>query len=229
VLTTLNRRKEPRRTDRPAGLLIFAPGDYPQPLRAATKPRECSRSCGSGGLLLDKKGRVLQTNLKARRYLGSRFNLKRRGGNPEATINEAVQDGLRSALMGSAEVAPLLGNHIMVPRADSRPLLLRQLSVPGGLDVVGEAIAAIVVLDMDDCPHPDEDLLRELFLLTPAEARLAKRLACGQDLASIAKDLGVTRGTVRVQLKSLFWKTATRRQGELIALLAHLSRLHVAK
>jgi DNA-binding CsgD family transcriptional regulator len=184
---------------------------------------------GCGGLLLDNKGRVLQTNPKAHRYLGSRFNLNRRGGSPEGTINEAVQDGLRSALMGSAEVAPILGDHIVVPRADSRPLLLRQLILPGGLDVSGEAIAAIVVLDMQDCPHPDEDLLRDLFLLTPAEARVANRLSCGQDVASIARDLGVSRGTVRVHLKSLFWKTATRRQGELIALLAHLSKMRVAK
>jgi DNA-binding CsgD family transcriptional regulator len=184
---------------------------------------------GCGGLLLDNKGRVLQTNPKAHRYLGSRFNLNRRGGSPEGTINEAVQDGLRSALMGSAEVAPILGDHIVVPRADSRPLLLRQLILPGGLDVSGEAIAAIVVLDMQDCPHPDEDLLRDLFLLTPAEARVANRLSCGQDVASIARNLGVSRGTVRVHLKSLFWKTATRRQGELIALLAHLSKMRVAK
>ena len=184
---------------------------------------------GCGGLLLDNKGRVLQTNPKAHRYLGSRFNLNRRGGSPEGTINEAVQDGLRSALMGSAEVAPILGDHIVVPRADSRPLLLRQLILPGGLDVSGEAIAAIVVLDMEDCPHPDEDLLRDLFLLTPAKARVANRLSCGQDVASIACHLGVSRGTVRVHLKSLFWKTATRRQGELIALLAHLSKMRVAK
>jgi DNA-binding CsgD family transcriptional regulator len=184
---------------------------------------------GCGGLLLDRKGRVLKTNLRAHRYLGSRFNIGRRGGSPEGTINDTVQNGLRAALMGSAEVAPLLGDHILVPRAASRPLLLRQLSVPGGWDVTGEAIAAIVVLDMEDCPHPDEHLLRDLFLLTPAEARVATRLSCGQDLASIAKDLGVSRGTVRAQLKSLFWKTATRRQGELIALLAHLSKLHVAK
>ena len=86
---------------------------------------------GCGGLLLDKKGRVLQTNPEALRYLGSRFELNRRGGRPAGSINEAVQDGLRSALTGSAEVAPLLGDHIVVPRADSRPLLLRKLTVPG--------------------------------------------------------------------------------------------------
>ena len=111
---------------------------------------------GCGGLLLDKKGRVLQTNEKARRYLGSQFNIKRRGGVPEGTTNDKVQAAL---------------------------------------------------------------------LLTPAEARLAKRLSCGEDLGSIAKGLDVARGTLRAQLKALFWKTGTRRQGELIALLAHLSRL----
>jgi DNA-binding CsgD family transcriptional regulator len=180
---------------------------------------------GCGGLLLDKKGRVLQTNEKARRYLGSQFNIKRRGGVPEGTTNDKVQAALRKALEKSTQVVPVLGEHIVVPRATSRPLLLRNVLLPGMAEPAGEQLTAIIVLDLEDCPLPDEKLLRDLFLLTPAEARLAKRLSCGEDLASIAKGLGVARGTLRAQLKALFWKTGTRRQGELIALLAHLSRL----
>jgi DNA-binding CsgD family transcriptional regulator len=179
---------------------------------------------GCGGLLLDKKGRVLQTNQKARRYLGSQLNIKRRGGVPEGTTSDKVQAALRKALEKSTQVVPVLGEHIVVPRATSRPLLLRNVLLPGMAEP-GEQLTAIIVLDLEDCPLPDEKLLRDLFLLTPAEARLAKRLSCGEDLGSISKGLGVTRGTLRAQLKAPFWKTGTRRQGELIALLAHLSRL----
>jgi DNA-binding CsgD family transcriptional regulator len=176
-------------------------------------------------LLLDRRGRVLQTNNKARRYLGSHFNIKRRGGAPEGTINDKIQVALRKALESSSKVVPVLGEHIVVPRATSRPLLLRNVLLPGLPETANEQLTAIIVLDLEECPVPDENLLRDLFLLTPAEARLAKRLSCGEGLDSIARDLGVTRGTLRAQLKALFWKTGTRRQGELIALLAHLSRL----
>jgi DNA-binding CsgD family transcriptional regulator len=185
---------------------------------------------GCGGIFLDKRGRVTHTNERARRYLGAQFNIKRRGGNPAAnTMNNEVQDGLRAALGESARIAPIFGEYIVVPRTAARPLLLRNLLVPKSSESAADTLTAVVVLDMEDCPHPDEELLREVFLLTPAEARLARRMSCGEDLGSIANDLGVTRGTLRVQLKSLFWKTATRRQGELIALLAHLSKLQGRK
>jgi DNA-binding CsgD family transcriptional regulator len=184
---------------------------------------------GCGGIFLDKRGRVTHTNQRARRYLGAQFNINRRGGNAANSKHDEVQDGLRAALGVSARIAPIFGEYIVVPRAAARPLLLRNLLVPKNSESADDTLTAVVVLDMEDCPQPDEELLREVFLLTPAEARLARKMSCGEDLGSIADDLGVTRGTLRVQLKSLFWKTATRRQGELIALLAHLSKLQGRK
>jgi DNA-binding CsgD family transcriptional regulator len=180
---------------------------------------------GCGGLLLDKKGRVLDTNEKARRYLGAQFDINRRGGMADGLANGDVQVALRRALRTSAQVLPVLGEHIIVPRPESRPLLLRHVVLHGMPEATGEQLTAIVVLDLEDCPLPHENLLRELFFLTPAEVRLAQRLSCGEDLGSIAKGLRVSRATLRGQLKAIFWKTATRRQGELVALLAHLSRL----
>lgn len=67
--------------------------------------------------------------------------------------------------------------------------------------------------------------LQELLHLTPAEVRLAMQLAAGNDPAACAALLGVSITTVRTQLRSLFQKTDTRRQPELIALLTFLLRL----
>src|SRR5262245_58354054 len=178
---------------------------------------------GCGRLILDTKGRVLQTNEKAQRYLGTQLDISRRGGARVGPLDQ-VEVGLREALKTSLNIMPILGEHIIVPRENGRPLLLRSVALPGEKET--EQFTALIVLDLEDCPYPDEKLLRELFLLTPAECRLASRLCCGEALDSIAKDLNVGRGTLRGHLKALFWKTGTRRQGELIALLAHLSRLH---
>lgn len=66
------------------------------------------------------------------------------------------------------------------------------------------------------------DTLRGAFGLTPAEARLAARLAGGDTLEHAADALNVTKETARSQLKQVFAKTETHRQSELVALLARL-------
>lgn len=60
------------------------------------------------------------------------------------------------------------------------------------------------------------EVLAVLYQLTPAEARLAALLAGGAELKDIAGTLGVSLNTARSQLRSVFAKTGTRRQSELI-------------
>jgi DNA-binding CsgD family transcriptional regulator len=59
-----------------------------------------------------------------------------------------------------------------------------------------------------------------LYKITPAEARLAARLAALRTVEEAADDLGVSVSTARSQLKSVFAKTGTRSQSELLMLLA---------
>jgi len=61
--------------------------------------------------------------------------------------------------------------------------------------------------------------LQSAFRLTGAEARLAERLARGDDLRSAAQSLGVTYQTARTRLAEIFHKTDTHRQSELVSLL----------
>jgi DNA-binding CsgD family transcriptional regulator len=58
--------------------------------------------------------------------------------------------------------------------------------------------------------------LRNRFDLTPAEARLVVQLVTGTSLKSSAKALAVSYETVRRQVKSVFHKTGTHRQSELV-------------
>lgn len=58
------------------------------------------------------------------------------------------------------------------------------------------------------------------FNLTKAESSLAAGLAEGRTLQSLAEERQVSLNTVRSQLKAVFAKTNTRRQAELVALLA---------
>ena len=82
-----------------------------------------------------------------------------------------------------------------------------------------------MLLDLEHSPQPDDLILQQVFGLTPAETRLAKRLAGGEELFRHCRAFRLKIGTVRMQLKAIFWKTGTRRQAELVALLAHMARL----
>ncbi|MGP1716283.1 MAG: helix-turn-helix transcriptional regulator [Methylophilus sp.] len=68
----------------------------------------------------------------------------------------------------------------------------------------------------------DTTLLSAAFGLSPAECRIASMLAEGYAVIEIAAYLGKKEDTIRKQLQSIYQKTSTNRQPELIKLLMHL-------
>lgn len=68
----------------------------------------------------------------------------------------------------------------------------------------------------------DMALLAAAFDLTPAECQIARLLADGIAIDKIALQLHKKQDTVRKQLQSIYQKTATSRQPELMRLLQHL-------
>jgi DNA-binding CsgD family transcriptional regulator len=66
--------------------------------------------------------------------------------------------------------------------------------------------------------------LARAFGLTPAEARLASRLVDEDSVETAADKLGVTYETARKTLKSIFAKTNTHRQAQLVALAARFAK-----
>ena len=93
---------------------------------------------------------------------------------------------------------------------------LRGQSSRGGLP---QADVALFIIRADDEQPVSADRLRMLFGLTPAETRLAEHLARGINLSEISERLGLSRETCRSQLRSIFVKTRTNRQGELVAVI----------
>lgn len=60
---------------------------------------------------------------------------------------------------------------------------------------------------------------RQMFDLTEAEARLALGLASGLSLTELARQQGIRMTTARTHLARVFWKTGTRQQSQVAALL----------
>jgi len=82
-----------------------------------------------------------------------------------------------------------------------------------------QAEAILFLIYTDEKSPTSASRLQILFGLTPAETRLAELLLGGKTLMDISEQLGLSRETLKSQLRSLFFKTRTSRQGELVALL----------
>jgi DNA-binding CsgD family transcriptional regulator len=113
--------------------------------------------------------------------------------------------------------------------ADSETLIVHVCPLRGQRRELFDGGAALVVFTPLSSPNPpDAKLIQGLFDLTAAEARVATGIASGMSLEDIARQSGVSRETVRSQLRSVMEKTGTRRQAELAAKLSGASRLDTA-
>lgn len=82
--------------------------------------------------------------------------------------------------------------------------------------------AMVILSDPDFTPLSRSVLLRCAYGLTPSECRIAELLAQGHTVSEAAEMLGRTQAGARFQLKSIFRKTDTRRQTDLLRLILSL-------
>lgn len=141
------------------------------------------------------------------------------GGNPAATLTlrTAIRDTITSAARNgrTSSVGLRLERH-----ATGHPLEIIVVSLKAPRRTAVERQSAIVfVADPERAHITPERLLRDLYGLTAAEARLALVIAQGASLTGAARQLEVTRNTVHAQLTSIFLKTGTSTQAELVRLL----------
>jgi DNA-binding CsgD family transcriptional regulator/PAS domain-containing protein len=177
-------------------------------------------------ILVDAAGRIVFLNRAASRLLAFRDGLLSDAG--ELRASHGAETGqLRSLIADAAKTSAGGGIGAGGAIALSRPSGLRPLTaivspvagrrvpVPGA-----DAAAALVVVTGWQCNvGVDETDLRMPFGLTPAEAKLARLLAEGVSLTNAAAQLALSRETVRSRVKSIFQKTNTHGQAELVRLL----------
>jgi DNA-binding CsgD family transcriptional regulator len=74
-----------------------------------------------------------------------------------------------------------------------------------------------------DQARPPRETLSLLFDLTPAELRIMELISEGRTRGAVASDLSIAPATVKVHLRSIFRKTSTTRQPELVRLIRGLA------
>ena len=133
----------------------------------------------------------------------------------------ALRELITSALRVSQGIATPPGGVMRIGRPSGRApyeVMVAPISnITLGLSFSGP-LAAVFVRDPEARTVMPLDWLRRLYSLTPAEARVMQSLLAGDTLDTVADRGGVTRETVRSQLKAIFLKTDTSSQTELIRL-----------
>ncbi|MGO9722998.1 MAG: helix-turn-helix transcriptional regulator [Methylocella sp.] len=109
---------------------------------------------------------------------------------------------------------------VIVPRMDKLPVIVRIWPFDGPTHQPGQDVRALLTLNaLGPKPGPSAAILAKTFRLTPSEAKVACVIARGAPPDIAARELKISRETARNQLKSVFAKTGTHRQSELVALL----------
>lgn len=180
-------------------------------------------------VLLDAFGQVALANPSARAILGQGKELYLRKQELVAEgVNESAQlKSLLAKAIGTSTGKFTFGGGVMpVHRVGKKALqiLVSPLRSEKGV-LPGGAVVAVFINDPERQPPIPTEVLGTLFGLTAAEARLAVTLMEGRSLSEASEVRGLSRETVKSQLSAIFSKTDTKRQGELIRLLARVPAL----
>jgi DNA-binding CsgD family transcriptional regulator/PAS domain-containing protein len=92
-------------------------------------------------------------------------------------------------------------------------------------DTFVRCAGVLVLTPVAPASAPAIELVQSLFDLTPAEARIARRLSAGDTVEKIATSANLSTTTIRNQVRAVLAKTGCRRQAEVVALLGGLSSL----
>jgi DNA-binding CsgD family transcriptional regulator len=176
---------------------------------------ECALNRLSDGvILLDQTGRLKHANRAGETLFAAGGPLRLIGG----MVCAATSAGQAALDRGLALLGEQCSSDILLERPD------------GGraVAVLMPAVRENVGVLMAPAAPSDAALRRRLeakFDLTPAEIDIVLRVFATDNVTTIAASRGVSRHTVRTQLKSIYAKMAVSRQAELLRLLHSLTQL----
>lgn len=149
--------------------------------------------------------------------------------------------GLRQTIIGSPSIAHVLAEACSPNRklaasgvalelgAPPQQHYLVAVPLPEAMSTPLTALEPLALLMVHPARHEQvqvDMLLRVLFGISPAEYRLIEKLMLGLAIKECAFELGISTETARSQLKSIFRRTRTSRQVELLRLIQQLTYGH---
>ena len=176
-------------------------------------------------IILDEKGRLLNHNSVAKHLLDEGDGLYLRDKHLHIDVREidkALQEALIAVIEAQQRGETSVVRALRVPRSSGRAdlgVVIRPVPSSQWSEGQSSPCAALFISDPDWHESASQQILGELFSLTPAEANLAILLSRGFNLAEVSETQNISQHTARAQLKSIFAKTSVSRQAELVRLV----------
>ena len=176
-------------------------------------------------LILDERCRVLNYNSVAADILEQKDGLSLHTGTlavSDRQVNTRLQNMLEAAVAAQRSGTTGMARALRIPRPSGQPelgLVIRPVPQSEWAEGQSSPCIAVFVSDPQQRESASRQLLAELFALTPAESKVAIKLARGLSLSQVSEQQNISQHTARAQLKSIFAKTGATRQAELVRLV----------
>ncbi len=174
-------------------------------------------------ILLDFTLRPIHCNPGAEAFIGSDTPLTLANGQlrlVDRSQDQRLQRLLRQCLAAAdSRGLDCAGGSLTVERSDGSILQLLVKPVHPDVPILGggtSGYVAVYVHDPEAGLPVDRERLRSLYALSDAEIRIALALLATPDPAEVARRCFVSLHTVRSHLKTIFAKTTTRNQADLV-------------
>jgi DNA-binding CsgD family transcriptional regulator len=177
-------------------------------------------------MFVDHGRKIIHANRAARAMLEKGSPIRSVHGELKTPLVRTTA-ALKKAIAVVAEPAiGRMGIGVPVPQSASDPAYIHVLPLITGdtqSRLALRASVAVFVTVWDGAAGPPVEAVAAVFDLTAGEVRVAERLLAGRTPARIAEDLGLAMPTVRSHLGSIFAKTGTSRQSDLVRLATQLA------
>jgi DNA-binding CsgD family transcriptional regulator len=187
-------------------------------LERAQIASETLAAIGLPALVLNEHGKVLAANSLMEAMSGY---VRWRAFDLVALKDRSADKLLRTAVMAIGRDETAKVSSFPVHGTDDGAMTIAHL-IPIRLsarDIFVRCATALILSPVTLPQAPPIELVRSLFDLTAAEARVARSLAGGESVADIASDSGVSTNTVRTHVRGVLEKTGCNRQSEVVAIL----------
>ncbi|WP_018387949.1 helix-turn-helix transcriptional regulator [Ancylobacter sp. FA202] len=179
-------------------------------------------------VILDGKMRPLRVNRSAEPLVGRYFVDSEEGLRPtmRADVDDFVSTVQRAQTDGRLDGRLPHPTTVSDPDGKKRLVVWTAPLVGPSADALGlvrpDKHVLMLAKDLENDQIIDPTVIRKVFGLTTAEARLASLLGSGRSVREAAETLDISEGTARFVLKRIFSKLGVSRQAELVSRLRRL-------
>jgi DNA-binding CsgD family transcriptional regulator len=183
----------------------------------------------SAMFLLDGIGNITHTNESGREILSRKDFLRAEHGRLAATdpqLNRILREAVAASILGDGATR---SESIALPFVahDGERFVGHLLPLTAGrrrkAGIAFDATAVLFVSRASLDTTAASDIIKKIFKLTPAEARVLLAVVDLGSVSETARNLDVAESTVKTHLGRIFTKTDTKRQADLVKLIAAFS------